>query len=95
MAGVARLVDTDLGRAVLAGRSRKRTWSGWLWALLIGSEGSRRGAEPEMVFVRHEPEAASGGQTANLKIGEFHTRHVYGPEHLEMLRLIDTLVEDR
>lgn len=54
-----------------------------------------RGAEPERVFVRHEPATASGGQTADLKIGEFLIRGVYGPEHLELLRLIGTLVEDR
>jgi hypothetical protein len=32
---------------------------------------------------------------ADLEIGEFLIRRVYGPEHLELLRLIGTLVEDR
>ena len=45
------------------------------------------------VFVRHEPNAASGGETAELGIGEFLIRGVYGPEHQELLRLIGTLVE--
>lgn len=31
---------------------------------------------------------------ADLEIGEFLIRGVYGPEHLELLRLIGTLVED-
>jgi len=45
------------------------------------------------VFIRHEPNAASGGRTADLEIGEFLIRGVYGPEHMELLRLIGTLVE--
>jgi hypothetical protein len=52
-----------------------------------------RGSEPERVFVRHEPNAASGGEPADLEIAEFLIRGVYGPEHIELLRLIGTLVE--
>jgi hypothetical protein len=67
--------------------------------LLYSSEnGDRwllvRGSEPERVFVRHEPNAASGGQATELNIAEFLIRGVYGPEHRELLRLISTLVED-
>ena len=47
------------------------------------------------VFIRHEPNAASGGQTAELGIAEFLIRGVYGPQHIELLRLIGTLVEGR
>jgi hypothetical protein len=47
------------------------------------------------VFIRHEPNAASGGQAAELGIAEFLIRGVYGPEHLELLRLIGTLVDER
>jgi hypothetical protein len=54
-----------------------------------------REANPERVFVRHEPNAASGGITAELEIAEFLIRRVYGPEHVELLRLIGTLVEER
>jgi hypothetical protein len=66
--------------------------------LLYSSEnGDRwylvRGSEPHMVFVRHEPNAASGGQVADLEIGEFLIRGVYGPEHVALLRLIGTLTE--
>ena len=66
--------------------------------LLYGIEnGDRwylvRGSEPEQVFVRHEPSAASGGQAAELGIAEFLIRGIYGPEHVELLRLIGTLVE--
>ena len=68
--------------------------------LLYSSEnGDRwylvRGHEPEQVFVRHEPNAASGGQTTDIEIAEFLIRGVYGPEHVELLRLIGTLVEER
>jgi hypothetical protein len=52
-----------------------------------------RGSEPERVFVRHEPNSASGGQPAELDIAQFLIRGVYGPEHVELLRLIGTLVE--
>ncbi|TPG41924.1 hypothetical protein EAH89_28165 [Roseomonas nepalensis] len=53
-----------------------------------------RGPEPERVFVRHEPSSASGGRMADLEIGEFLIRGVYGPEHLELLRLIGSLVQE-
>lgn len=46
------------------------------------------------VLVRHQPNAPSGGRTAFFEIGEFLIRGVHGPEHLELLRLIGTLVED-
>jgi hypothetical protein len=54
-----------------------------------------RGPEPERVLIRHEPDAASGAQVAELGIAEFLIRGVYGPEHLELLRLIGTLVDER
>ena len=46
------------------------------------------------VFVRHVPNVASGGQTADFGIGEFLVRGGRGPEHQELLRLIGTLVDD-
>ena len=45
------------------------------------------------VFVRHEPNAASGGEASRIEIGEFLIRGVYGPQHLALLQLIGTLVE--
>ena len=42
--------------------------------------------DPVRVFVRHEPNAASGGVTSELEIAEFLIRRVYGPEHVELLR---------
>ncbi len=54
-----------------------------------------RGAGPEDVFVRHEPNAASGGDAADLTIAEFLIRGVHGPEHLALLRLIGTLIGAR
>lgn len=64
-----------------------------------GENGDRwllvRGPEPERVFVRHEAKASSGGRTADLEIAEFLIRGVYGPEHVELLRLIGSLVEGR
>ncbi len=47
------------------------------------------------VFVRHRPNAASGGRASEIGIGEFLARGGgHGPEHHELLRLIGTLVDD-
>ena len=45
------------------------------------------------VFIKHEPNAASGGQPSDVEVGEFLVRSGHGPEHQELLRLIGTLVE--
>ena len=47
------------------------------------------------VFVRHEPNPASGGKTSEIEIGTFLSRAGQGPEKQELLRLIGTLVEGR
>ena len=46
------------------------------------------------VFIRHEPDASSGGRRADIEVGAFLSRDAHGPEHGELLRLIATLVED-
>jgi hypothetical protein len=46
------------------------------------------------VFVRHEPNAASGGRRAEFEVGEFLARGGQGPEHQALLHLIGTLVGD-
>lgn len=55
--------------------------------------GSSAPTGRERVFIRHEPSAASVGQAAELGIAEFLIRSVYGPEHLELLRVIGTPVD--
>lgn len=55
----------------------------------------KRELEPGRVLVRHEPSPASGGRVADLEIGEFLIRGVYGPEHVELLRLIGSLVDQQ
>jgi hypothetical protein len=52
-----------------------------------------RDAGSGQVFVKHQPNPPSGGQTTNIEIGEFLARGHHGPEHQELLRLIGTLVE--
>jgi hypothetical protein len=47
----------------------------------------------EQVFIRHKPNASSGGQASDIGVGEFLVRGGRGPEHQELLRLIGTLVE--
>jgi hypothetical protein len=51
--------------------------------------------EPESgrVFVRHVPNVPSGGKTTDIEIGAFLCERSYGPQHIELLRLIGTLVE--
>ena len=53
-----------------------------------------RDAASERVFVRHEPNASSGGRASDIGVGDFLARGGHGPEHQELLRLIGTLVED-
>lgn len=53
-----------------------------------------RDAETERVFVRHEPNAPSGGQVSDLDIGTFLSRGPLNPEHQVLLRLIATLPID-
>ena len=55
---------------------------------LVRAPGSGR------VFVRHEPNASSGGRRTEIEVGAFLSRDAHGPEHGELLRLIGTLVED-
>ena len=47
------------------------------------------------VFVRHEPNLASGGKISDIDIGTFLSRGGQGPEKRELLRLIGTLVDER
>jgi hypothetical protein len=51
--------------------------------------------EPESgrVFVRHIPNEPSGGKTTDIEIGAFLCERSYGPQHMELLRLIGTLIE--
>ena len=44
------------------------------------------------VFIRHEANAASGGQVEHVEISAFLSRG-NGPEQQELIRLIGTLVE--
>lgn len=62
-----------------------RSETGDRWLLIHDSESSR-------VFVRHEPNLASGGQVSDIEIGAFLTSAGRGPEKQELLRLIGTLV---
>lgn len=43
------------------------------------------------VFIRHEPNKASGGRAAEIGIGEFLIEGRQNPEHVELLRLIGSL----
>ncbi len=70
----------------MAMRELYRSSSGDRWFLVLEHRSGR-------VFIRHEPNAASGGDTSLIEIGEFLTRN-HGPEHQELLRLIGTLTED-
>ena len=45
----------------------------------------------EEVFIRHEPNAPSGGRPSDIDIGAFLGRGPRNPEHQALLRLIGTL----
>jgi hypothetical protein len=56
------------------------------WLLCQNTETNR-------VFVRHEPNAPSGGRASQIDIGTFLSRGPLNPEHQALLRLIGTLVQ--
>jgi hypothetical protein len=58
-----------------------------------GQVVSRRDAATGEVFVRHEPNAPSGGRPSHIEIGAFLSRGARNPEHQALLRLIGTLIE--
>ena len=70
----------------LEARELYRIANGDRWSL-VRDPGSGR------VFVRHEPNASSGGSASDIEVGDFLVRGGRGPEHQELLRLIGTLVE--
>ena len=47
------------------------------------------------VFIRHQANEPSGGQVTKIEIGDFLISGGHGPEHAELLRLIETLVQSR
>ena len=51
-------------------------------------------SKTDRVFIRHEPNASSGGHASEIEIGTFLTRGPLNPEHQALLRLIATLVDD-
>ena len=50
--------------------------------------------DSERVFVKHQANRPSGGQTTEIEIGSFLNRGPRSPEHRELSRLIGTLAED-
>ena len=59
--------------------------NGDCWVLVRDPERNR-------VFVRHLPNAPSGGKTQEIGIGTFLSRGPQGPEHQALLNLIGSLV---
>jgi len=45
------------------------------------------------VFIRHIPNMPSGGKTTDIEISAFLGERNYGPQHMELLRLIGSLIE--
>lgn len=65
-------------------RELYRSSNGDQWCLVREPRSGR-------VFIKHEPNLASGGDTSLIEIAEFLTRD-HGPQQHELLRLIGTLV---
>lgn len=51
--------------------------------------------DTERVFVRHVPNAPSGGQVSEIEIGSFLSRGQLNPEHQALLKLIGSLTDFR
>jgi hypothetical protein len=56
------------------------------WLLVRDSDSLR-------VSIRHVPNPPSGGKTSDIELGAFLSERSYGPQHIELLRLLGTLVE--
>ena len=84
------LAVIDKGAIHMSAQTRElyQSANGDRWCLAYDSAVGR-------VFVRHEPNPASGGKTSDIEIGTFLSRGGQGPEKQELLRLIGTLVEGR
>ena len=50
-------------------------------------------SDTQRVFIKHEPNAPSGGHVSEIDIGTFLSRGPLNPEHQALLRLIATLVD--
>ena len=72
---------------VLQSRELYRSSNGDRWTLVREADGER-------VFVRHEPNASSGGEIRDSEVGDFLVRGGNGPEKQELLRLIAGLVRE-
>ena len=68
-------------------RELYRSPNGDCWLLGHDPVGSR-------VFVRHEPNVASGGRPTDIDIGAFLSRDARHPPQEALLRLIGTLAEE-
>jgi hypothetical protein len=65
-------------------RQLYRSPNGDRWHLVSESDSGA-------VFIKHQPNAASGGRTSHTEIADF-LKGGHGPEHQALLRLIGTLV---
>jgi hypothetical protein len=68
-------------------RDLYRSPNGDRWSLV-------RDADSHDVMVRHQPNAASGGEATDMDVGEFLLRGGEGPEHQALLRLIADLANE-
>jgi hypothetical protein len=75
-------------KAMAHSREIYRSANGDRWLLVREPDTGR-------VFVRHEPNAASGGRPDEDEVGAFLSRDPHTPERQALLRLIGTLAEDR
>ena len=53
-----------------------------------------RDTESGRVFIKHEANIPAGGRVTDIEIGAFLAGGQKGPEHIELLRLIGTLITD-
>jgi hypothetical protein len=69
----------------LASRELYRSSNGDSWSLVRDDASGR----PQVL---HQPNRASGGRESRIEIGDFLIRDVHGPQQVELLQLIGTLV---
>lgn len=57
------------------------------WLLLAGGS-------PEQLRIRYEPANAACGVAAQYEVGAFLIRGLYGPEHIALLAMLQSFVDD-
>src|SRR3954470_87880 len=96
-AGIGHRTRSQGASAGITGSNRSAAYGHAMKEFYSSPNGDRwllcRDVQSDSLFVRHEANAASGGHTTDVDIGNFLSCLPRHPEHDALLRLMGTLVE--